>query len=379
MVSQDLVKVRGRHHKMVLVWTRGPVRLTCPDGNASAPVTSVITSFSLDVLNPLVRGTNLERDEAREALTAILTGQVEGVLIASFMTALTAKGETADEMTGFIDAMVATATTFDIGPDAMDIVGTGGDQLHTVNISTMAAFVLAGSGVPVAKHGNRAASSKVGSADVLEALGVRLDAPEEVVRACVNGAGIGFLFAPKFHHALGYLSPIRRALGFRTIFNVLGPLANPALVRRSLIGVAQPHLLDHMAQVLSTRGIDYAILVNGDDGLDELSLGTPSSLRVISPDGVETRRLDAAQELGFSHDAASIRGGETDHNLAVVRAFLEGRQGPVFDVVCANAALALMVAGRADTLSAGFEIARSNVLNGNAAQALDRLVTISNS
>lgn len=338
----------------------------------------MISSFSLDVLNPLVRGTNLERAEAREALTEILEGRVEGVLIASFLTALTAKGETADEMTGFIDAMISTATTFDIGPDAIDVVGTGGDQLHTVNISTMAALTLAGCGVRVAKHGNRAASSSVGSADVLEALGVRLDAPEPVVRACIEGAGIGFLFAPTFHHALGYLTPIRRALGFRTIFNVLGPLANPALVRRSLIGVAQAHLLDNMAHVLRVRGIDHAILVNGDDGLDELSLGSPSSLRVVTPDGVESRRIDAAQELGLSHDAASIRGADTDHNLRVVREFLAGARGPVFDVVCANAALALMVAKRVDNLRDGFDMASTSALNGQSALALERLVSISN-
>lgn len=336
------------------------------------------TTFARDVLNPLVRGTDLERAEARSALAEILSGEVEGVMIASFLTALTAKGETAEEMTGFIDAMVASAHTFSVGPDAIDIVGTGGDQLHTVNISTMASLTVAGCGVPVAKHGNRAASSLVGSADVLEALGVRLDASEEIVRACIEGAGIGFLFAPTFHHALGYLSPIRRALGFRTIFNVLGPLANPALVERSLIGVAQRHLLDHMSHVLHARGIKYAILVNADDGLDELSLGSDSTLHLISPDGVEIERLDAAGELGRRHDVAAIRGGDTEHNLAVVRAFLEGRPGPVFDVVCANAALALMVAGRAETLSEGFELASKSVLNGDAGVALERLVEISN-
>lgn len=338
----------------------------------------MITSFSLDVLNPLVRGTNLERLQAREALTSILEGEVEGILIASFLTALTAKGETADEMTGFIDAMIATATTFDIAPGAIDIVGTGGDQLHTVNISTMASLVLAGAGERVAKHGNRAASSSVGSADVLEALGVRLDAPPQVVIACIEAAGIGFMFAPTFHHALGYLTPIRRALNFRTIFNVLGPLANPAQVRRTLIGVAQPHLLDHMAQVLLARGVESAILVNGDEGLDELSLGGPSTLRVVTETTIETRHLDAGSELGVSHDVASIRGGDITHNVGVVRSFLEGVQGPVFDVVCANAALALMVAGRATSLAEGFAIAQSSVLNGSAAEALERLVEISN-
>jgi anthranilate phosphoribosyltransferase len=336
-------------------------------------------SFARDVLNPLVRGTNLERNEARDALAAILDGQVEGVLIASFLTALTAKGETPDEMTGFIDAMMASVKSLSVTGDAIDLVGTGGDQLHTVNISTMAALAVAGCGVPVAKHGNRAASSSVGSADVLEALGVRLDPSPEVVRLCLEEAGIGFLFAPTFHHGLGYLTPIRRALSFRTIFNVLGPLANPAKVERSLIGVAQRHLLDHMAHVLHTRGIKYAILVNADDGLDELSLGADSTLHVISPDGVSVQRLDAAGELERRHDVASIRGGDITHNVAVVRDFLDARPGAVFDVACANAALALMVAGRCSTLREGFELASESVMNGRARTALDQLVAVSNS
>ncbi len=335
-------------------------------------------SFALEVLNPLVRGTNLDRGHARDALAEILEGRVEGVLIASFLTALTAKGETAAEMTGFIDAMIESATTFDIGPEAIDLVGTGGDQLHTVNVSTMAALAVAGCGVPVAKHGNRAASSSVGSADVLEALGVRLDVSIETVRACVEEAGIGFLYAPTFHHALGYLTPIRRALSFRTVFNVLGPLANPALVQRALIGVSQDSLLDHMAEVLHARGIRFAILVHGDDGLDELSLGAPSTVHVVTPEGRSVERVDAGAEIGRHHDVGSIRGGDAAHNVAVVRAFLEGRQGPVFDVACANAALALRVAGRVSTLSQGFALASASVVEGHAGLAHERLVAISN-
>lgn len=335
-------------------------------------------SFAHEVLQPLVHGTNLEREDAREALAEILEGRVEGVLIASFLTALTAKGETADEMTGFIDAMMASAMTFEVGPDAIDLVGTGGDQLHTVNISTMASLAVAGCGVPVAKHGNRAASSLVGSADVLEALGVRLDVSSEVVQACVEQAGIGFIFAPKFHHALGYLSPIRRALSFHTVFNVLGPLANPAKVQRAVIGVARSANLENMARVLQARGIRYAILVHGEDGLDELSLGAASTLHFVSPEGRESRVIDAGGELGRSHDVELIRGGDAQHNVAVVRAFLEGRQGPVFDVACANAALALMVAGRASTLSQGFALASASVVEGHAQRALDRLIEITN-
>jgi anthranilate phosphoribosyltransferase len=336
-------------------------------------------SFALEVLNPLVRGTSLERSDARLALTEILAGSVDPVLIASFLTALTAKGETAEEMMGFIDAMIECAITFSIGPDAIDIVGTGGDQLHSVNVSTMAAFAVAGCGVPVAKHGNRSASSSVGSADLLEALGVRLDPRAEVVRACVEEARIGFLFAPVYHHGLGYLTPIRRALSFRTVFNVLGPLASPALVERQLIGVAQLPLLEKMARVVESRGTRYSILVNSDDGLDELSLGAMATFEVVSAEGRMRERIDAGGELGIHHDATTLRGGDVEHNAAVVHGFLEGRQDAVFDVVCANAGLAMMVAGRAATLTEGFGLASASVIDGRAATALERLVAVSNS
>jgi len=337
------------------------------------------SSFSLEVLGPLVHGTNLERTHARDALAEILRGHVDGVLIASFLTALTVKGETAEEMTGFIDAMMASATTFTVGPDVIDLVGTGGDQQHTVNISTMAALAVAGCGVRVAKHGNRAASSRVGAADVLEALGVKLDVTASVVQRCVEEAGIGFLFAPTFHHALAHLGPIRRELGFRTIFNVLGPLANPALVERSLIGVAQSHLLDAMAQVLRARGVRHAILVHSDDGLDELSLGAPSTLHVVTSEGVTIERLDAPQELGLSHDVSELRGGGIEQNVNAVRLFLDATPGAVFDVACANAALALVVAGVANDLRDGFDRATASVESGAAAKALERLVALSHS
>ncbi len=344
--------------------------------SAHSPIDA--STFALEVLNPLVRGTDLERSQARDALAAILTGTIADVHVASFLTALTLKGETSAEMTGFVDAMIDAAKTFAIGDDVVDIVGTGGDQLHTVNVSTMASFAVAGCGVRVAKHGNRAASSSVGSADVLEGLGVRLDAPAEVVRACVDVAGIGFCYAPTFNPALGHLAPIRRSLGFRTIFNVLGPLANPALVRRQLIGVAQEHLLESMGDVLQARGTRYTILVRGDDGLDELSLGTSSRLEVITASTRSVERLDAGRELDVHHDAASIRGGDVAHNVRVVRDVLGGATGPVFDVVCANAALALRVAERAGTLVEGYELARASILEGRALGALESLVAVSN-
>ncbi len=343
-----------------------------------APTPLDAATFTSEVLGPLVRGFDLDRPRARDALGAILAGNIEGVLVASFLTALTAKGETPAEMTGFVDAMVGAATTFTLDVDALDIVGTGGDQLHTVNISTMAALAIAGCGVPVAKHGNRAASSSVGSADVLEALGVRLDVPIEGVRACIREASIGFLFAPTYHHALAHLTPIRRALGFRTVFNVLGPLANPAMVQRAVIGVAHDHHLDAMAEVLSARGVIKAMLVNADDGLDELSLGTPSTVYVVTREGVRVERLDAGDELNRHHTAAAIRGGDVAHNVGVVHRFLDGQPGPVFDVACANAALALMAADRALALTDGFEMAAESVRSGRAGVALERLIEVSN-
>ena len=312
-------------------------------------------------------------------MAEILAGRVDGVLIASFLTALTCKGETTDEMTGFVDAMLDAATSINVVSNAIDIVGTGGDQLHTVNVSTMAALAVAGCGVPVAKHGNRAASSSVGSADVLEALGVRLDVSPAIISTSLEEAHIAFLFAPTYHHALGYLTPIRRALGFRTIFNVLGPLANPARVKRSLIGVAQAPLLDAMAQVLHTHGVTNAVLVHGHDGLDELSLGTTSSLISVTPEGVRLSEIDAGALLERHHAVSDIRGGDTQDNVAVVRAFLEGTPGAVMDVVCANAGLALMVAGQATSLEDGFAQSRRSVESGAAALCLERLVAVSNS
>jgi anthranilate phosphoribosyltransferase len=331
------------------------------------------------VLQPLIRGEDLAREEARSALGEILAGRVDGVLIASFLTALTCKGETVAEMTGFVDAMLEAATTLDVRADAIDIVGTGGDQLHTVNVSTMAALAVAGCGVPVAKHGNRAASSSVGSADVLEALGVRLDVSPATITASLEDAHIAFLFAPTYHHALGYLTPIRRALSFRTIFNVLGPLANPARVRRSLIGVAQSHLVDAMAAVMHAHDVEHVVLVHGHDGLDELSLGAVSTLHTVTGDGVSIREIDAGTLLGRRHDVSAIRGGDTKDNVTIVRRFLDGHEGPVMDVVCANAALALMVAGHATSLEEGFAQAHASVVDGRAGTALERLVAVSNS
>jgi anthranilate phosphoribosyltransferase len=335
--------------------------------------------FADAVLRPLVAGTDLERDAARDALAQILSGRVDPLQVAGFLTAMTMKGETVPEMTGFIDAMIDAAVTFSLGPEPIDVVGTGGDQLHTVNITTMSALAVAGCGVAIAKHGNRAASSSVGSADVLEGLGVRLDVSADVVADCVREAGIGFMFAPAFHLSLAGLGPIRRSLRFRTVFNILGPLANPALVERTLVGVAPRRLLEPMAEVLQARGIRRAIMVSADDGLDELSLGSPSTIAVVNPESIVVDRLDAGRVLGLRHSPDSLRGGDVAANVAAVRRFVRADPGPAFDVACANAALALMVAERTDSLVEGFEMAAASVREGRAAAALERLIEVSNS
>ena len=335
-------------------------------------------SVNAELLARLVRGEHLTRSEASEALADVLRGDVDATLIASFLTALAQRGETPEEMTGFIDAMVAAGETFTVVPGAMDIVGTGGDRMHSVNVSTMTALTIAGLGIPVAKHGNRAASSSVGTADVLEGLGVKIDVDGAVVAACVAEAGMGFCFAPRFHSGLRHLGPIRKALAFPTAFNVLGPMANPAGVRRLLIGVANPAMLDRMAEVLRARNIERAALIHSHDGLDELSLGSPATLYSVVDGEVSTEVIDAGATLGIRHDAASIRGGDLATNVRAVEEYLAATPGPVFDVVTANAALALQVAGRTSSLEEGFELARTSVRGGAALRVLDRLITVSN-
>jgi anthranilate phosphoribosyltransferase len=329
-------------------------------------------------LGLLVEGHSLSRIEAHEALAQILRGEVDEVLISSFLTALTAKGETVDEMSGFVDAMIDAAETFQVPEGTIDIVGTGGDRLHSVNISTMAALTVAGCGVAVAKHGNRAASSSVGTADVLEALGVRLDVDGDTVARCVAEAGIGFCFAQRFHPGLRFLGPIRRRLGFPTVFNVLGPLANPAGVRRLMVGVANEAMVERMALVLQSRGVDHAILVHADDGLDELSLGSQCTLVEVRNDTVVTTRFDARARLGVRHDVSALRGGDVSHNARAVREFLDATPGAIFDTVTANAALALVVAGRAESFEEAVTSAQEAVRDGRAALALQRLVEMSN-
>jgi anthranilate phosphoribosyltransferase len=332
------------------------------------------------ILGDLTSGRDLTVDQARAAMAEILDGAATPAQIAGFIVALRMKGETVDELTGLVDAMLAAAERVTL-PDpgaVVDVVGTGGDRAHTINVSTLAALVVAGAGGRVCKHGNRAASSATGAADLLEALGVRIDCgPDEVAR-CVADAGIGFCFAPRFHPAMRHAGPPRRELGIPTAFNFLGPLANPAGVRRLMIGVADASMAERMVGVLAARGSERVLVVHGDDGLDELTISTTSQVLELREGDVHAYEVDP-KDLGITPASVeALAGGDPATNAALARGVLDGEPGPHRDIVCLNAGAALLAAGMADDLASGIGAARSSIDEGAAAAALDRLVAISN-
>ena len=332
------------------------------------------------ILGDLTSGRDLTVDQARAAMAEILDGAATPAQVAGFIVALRMKGETVDELTGLVDAMLAAAERVTL-PDpgaVVDVVGTGGDRAHTINVSTLAALVVAGAGGRVCKHGNRAASSATGAADLLEALGVRIDCgPDEVAR-CVADAGIGFCFAPRFHSAMRHAGPPRRELGIPTAFNFLGPLANPAGVRRLMIGVADASMAERMVGVLAARGSERVLVVHGDDGLDELTISTTSQVVELREGDVHAYEVDP-KDLGITPASIeALAGGDPATNAALARRVLDGEPGPHRDIVCLNAGAALVAAGLADDLASGIASARSSIDEGSAAAALDRLVAISN-
>jgi anthranilate phosphoribosyltransferase len=332
------------------------------------------------ILGDLTSGRDLTVDRARAAMAEILDGAATPAQIAGFIVALRMKGETVDELTGLVDAMLAAAERVTL-PDpgaVVDVVGTGGDRAHTINVSTLAALVVAGAGGRVCKHGNRAASSATGAADLLEALGVRIDCgPDEVAR-CVADAGIGFCFAPRFHSAMRHAGPPRRELGIPTAFNFLGPLANPAGVRRLMIGVADASMAERMVGVLAARGSERVLVVHGDDGLDELTISTTSQVVELREGDVHAYEVDP-KDLGITPASIeALAGGDPATNAALARRVFDGEPGPHRDIVCLNAGAALVAAGLADDLASGIGSARSSIDEGSAAAALDRLVAISN-
>ena len=328
------------------------------------------------VLGTLTGRGDLSADVAGAAMAEILEGNATPAQIAGFIVALRMKGETVEELTGLVSAMIDRATPVTLAePDGViDIVGTGGDKSHSINVSTLAALTIAGAGGRVCKHGNRAASSACGTADVLEALGVAFDLGPAGVAHCVDTVGIGFCFAPRFHGAMRHAGPPRRELGVPTVFNFLGPLANPARVRRQVTGVADAAMAERMVQVLAAKGSERALVVYGHDGLDELTITTTSTVHELRDGEIRTYDVDPAA-LGLGGGTLDdLRGGDAATNAELSRRVLGGERGPRADIVVLNAAAGLLAAGVVDDLAGGVEAARVSLYEGGAAAVLDSLL-----
>ncbi|MEQ9688433.1 MAG: anthranilate phosphoribosyltransferase, partial [Bauldia litoralis] len=308
----------------------------------------------------------------------IMSGAASPPQIAAFLTALRLRGETVDEIAGAVSTMRAKMTPVAAPADAIDVVGTGGDASGSYNISTTAAFVVAGAGVPVAKHGNRALTSKSGAADTLAALGVNIELTPDQIGACVRDAGIGFMFAPAHHAAMKHVGPVRAELGFRTIFNLIGPLSNPASVKRYLLGVYSPDWVEPLANVLRSLGAERAWVVHGDGGLDEISPSGETKVASLE-NGKVTVFTIRPEDAGLSPSPVeAIKGGDAAHNAEALRQVLEGATGAYRDTVLLNAGAALVVAGLADDLAGGVAKAAEAIDTGKARERLDRLVAASN-
>jgi anthranilate phosphoribosyltransferase len=329
------------------------------------------------VLGPLLRGEDLSEEQAAAAMGVILAGDATPAQIAAFATGLRIKGETAVEVTGLVRAMLAAATTLDVPGPLLDTCGTGGDRAGTFNVSTLTAVVAVGAGQRVAKHGNRAASGRCGSADLLEALGVAIGLPPAGVAATIAEAGIGFCFAPVFHPAMRHAGPVRGELGVPTVFNFLGPLTNPARAAHQALGVADPRMAPVMAEVLRRTGTRHALVFYGHDGLDELTTTTTSTVLDVSRDGVRQLEVDP-EALGLAPASREdLLGGDVERNAAIAKRVLAGEGGPARDIVLLNTAAALVAADAAMGMADGMEQAARAIDDGRAATALERWVEVS--
>lgn len=331
------------------------------------------------VLRRLLAGQDLGTDEADAAMAEVLEGSATAAQIAAFATALRVKGETVDEMAGMAAALYRYAAPLEVPEpgDVVDTCGTGGDRSGSINVSTVAAMVVAGAGARVVKHGNRAVSSASGSADILEALGVVADLPPAGVRRCLDQAGMAFCFAPRFHPAFRHAAPVRRELGVPTVFNFLGPLVNPAHPGRQVVGVSDPTMAEKMAGVLAANGARRALVVYGHDGLDELTTTTTSTMLDAQGGEITKVTVDPA-ELGLrSAGAGDLAGGDASANAVAAHRILDGEHGHHRDLVVLNAAAGVMVAGLAGSLAEAVEVAAASIDEGRAAAVLERLVKAS--
>ncbi|MGI8551110.1 MAG: anthranilate phosphoribosyltransferase [Dehalococcoidia bacterium] len=322
---------------------------------------------------------DLSEDEAAQVMATIMDGEATPAQFGAFVTALRLKGETVAEIAGMAREMRDRALPVVYPGSLIDTCGTGGDASGTFNVSTAAAFIAAAAGVQVAKHGNRAASSQCGSADVLEALGARIDLSPDQVAVCIAGTGIGFMLATAFHPAMRYAAAPRREVGFRTVFNILGPLTNPARAQGQVLGVPRSDLGQTMARVLQRLGSSRALVVHGEDGLDELSISGPSIIHELCGDNVSDYRIEP-EDVGLERAPRSaVVGGDPVHNAALLRAVFDGREGPLLDFTLLNAAAALVVGAAVPSLRDGVTRARDLIACGAATRTLDQFIEVSNS
>jgi len=330
------------------------------------------------IIAKVATGATLSREESASAFDRMMSGEATPSQLGGLLMALRVRGETIDEITGAVSAMRAKMLKVTAPPDAIDVVGTGGDGSGSVNVSTCAAFIVAGAGVPVAKHGNRALSSRSGAADVLSALGVKIDITPQQVSRCVTEAGIGFMFAPAHHPAMKNVNPTRVELATRTIFNLLGPLSNPAGVTRQMVGVFSRQWVQPLAQVLKNLGSESVWVVHGSDGLDEITLTGPTFVAALEKGAIRSFEV-SPEDVGLKRVAGeALKGGDAAANALALRNVLSGLPSPYRDVALLNAAAALVVAGRARDLKEGMALGTKSLDDGAAAERLKRLVAASN-
>jgi anthranilate phosphoribosyltransferase len=330
------------------------------------------------IIGKVATGATLSRDEAASAFDSMMSGEATPSQMGGLLMALRVRGETVDEITGAVTAMRGKMLRVDAPSNAIDVVGTGGDASGSFNISTCAALIVAGAGVPVAKHGNRALSSRSGAADVLAALGVNIDLTPERIAHCIREAGIGFMFAPAHHPATKNVAPTRVELGTRTIFNLLGPLSNPAGVRRQMVGVFSKQWTEPLAVVLKNLGAEQAWVVHGSDGLDEITTSGPTSVTALENGAIKSFEISPEQVGLPKVNPEALRGGDAATNAKAVEDVLEGKPSPYRDVALFNAAAALVVSGKAKDLNGGMELAVKSLDSGEAEGRLDRLIVVSN-
>ena len=326
----------------------------------------------------LAKKQDLTYETAEAVMNEIMTGKATSVQMSAYLTALSLKGETTDEITASAYGMRSHCIRLLHNVDALEIVGTGGDNANTFNISTTAAIITAAAGVPVAKHGNRSASSKCGAADVLESLGVNINISPERSAELLHDIGICFLFAQNYHIAMKYVAPVRKELGIRTVFNILGPLTNPAGANMELMGVYDKDLVEPLAKVLMNLGVKNAMVVHGNDGLDEISMSAPTTLCEVKNGWIRTYEI-TPEQFGFKRcDKSELAGGTPAENAAILRSVLNGEKGPKRDAAVLNAGAALYITGKYDSIGSAVDVAKNAIDSGKAAEKLDEFIDCSN-